>query len=81
MDSRSVLFLRLRGALVSGLAAQFCSASIESNARQRGDSDSVCADLLTLFLIAEKNFVFVRINVCAGSLSACLGAERDDRSL
>ena len=77
-SSGSVLFLRLRGALVGGLAAQFCSASTVSNACECGDSDRVCADLQPLFLNAEKALVLVRTNVCAGSLAACLGAVRDD---
>ena len=82
LDSKgSILLLRLLGTLAGGLAAQFWSTSIESNARQRGDSDRVCADLQPLFRNVEQAFLFLRINVRAGSLPACLGAVRDDRDL
>ena len=45
------------------------------------NSDCVCADLQPLFQNVEQAFVFIRINVRAGSLPACLGAVRDDRDL
>ena len=67
--------------MVGGLAAQFWSTSIKSNARQRGDSDRVCADLQPLLQNVEQAFLFFRINVRAGSLPASLGAVRDDRDL
>ena len=72
------------GYLVRWLAVwphSFGPLLVESNARQRGDSDRVCADLQPLFRNVEQAFLFVRINVRAGSLPACLGAVRDDRDL
>ena len=82
LDSKgSILLLRLPGTLAGGLAAQFYSAFGRSGARQRCNSDRVCADLQPLLRNVEQAFVFVRINVRAGSLSACLGAVRDDRDL
>ena len=41
----------------------------------------VCADLQPLLQNVEQAFLFLRINVCAGSVPACLGAVRDDRDL
>jgi len=82
LDSRGpIVLLRLRGTLPRALASQFWSTSIESNARQRGDSDRVCADLLSLLQNVEQAFLFIRIVVRTGSLPACLGAVRDDRDL
>jgi len=79
LDSkRSILLLWLPGTLARGLAARFWAASLESDARQRGDSDCVYADLQPLFQNVEQALLFVRILVRAGSLPACLGAVRDD---
>jgi len=82
LDSKgSILLLRLPGTLACSLAIQFYSAFGRSGARQRCNSDCVCADLQPLFQNVEEAFVFIRINVRAGSLPACLGAVRDDRDL
>ena len=82
LDSiRPILPLRLRGKLAGGLAAQFYSAFGDAGARQRGNSDRVYADLQPLFRNVEHVFVFVRIVVRVGSLSACLGALHNDRDL
>jgi hypothetical protein len=82
LDSRrTILLLRLRGTLPRALAAQFYSAFSRSGARQRCDGDPVCADLQPLFRNVQQSFVSVRSVVRAGSLSACLGAIRDDRDL
>ena len=82
LDSkRSILLLRLPGTLDRGLAAQFYSAFSRSGARQRRNSDCVCADLQPLFRNVEQAFVFVRIVVRDGSLSACLGTLCHDRDL
>ena len=82
LDSKgSILLLRLPNTLPRGLAAEFYSAFGRSGARQRRNSDRVCVDLQPLFSDVEQDFVSVRINLRAGSLSACLGAVRDDRDL
>jgi hypothetical protein len=81
-DSKgSILLLRLPGTLARGLAAQFYSAFNRSGARQRRNSDCVCADLQPLLPNVEQAFVSVRIVVRAGSLSACLGTLCHDREL
>ena len=73
--------LRLPGKLARALAAQFYSAFGRSGTRQRCNSDCICADLQPLLRNVEQAFVFVRINVRAGSLSACLGTLCHDRDL
>ena len=80
LDSKgSILLLRLPDTLAGGLAAEFYSAFGRSGARQRCNSDCVCADLQPLFRNVEEAFLFVRVVVRAGSLPACLGAICDDR--
>ena len=82
LDSEgSILLLRVLDTLVGGLAAQFCSPLSRSDARQRCNSDCVCADLQPLLRDIGEAFVFVWINVRARSLAACLGAVPDDRDL
>ena len=82
LDSRGpILLLRLPGTLARGLAAQSYSAFSDSVARQRCNSDCVCADLQPLLRNVEQSVVSNWIVVRTGSLSACLGALRHDGDL
>ena len=67
--ARPLLLLRLPGTLAGGLAAQLYSTLIEPGDRQQ------------FLRHLEQGFISVRTIVRAGSLSACLGAVRDDRNL
>src|SRR5262245_64769678 len=71
----------MASALARRLAAQFYSAFSDAGARQRRHSDCICFYLQPLFRNIEQDFVFVWIDLRAGSLADCLGAVRDDRSL